>query len=433
MQFGGSIECTTSELDIFSLPPTQTQNEEGIWDTIQPHSNYNYSTIQFDIPGNSTTYINLQETEFLVTARLIKEDDTDIKSTDKIGPVNNFLHSLFQQLEIYMNNTCVENTNNTYAYRAYLEDSLNYSKEFKETFLQMQLYYQDESGKLDNIDLTNNINKGYIERRNRFLKGTAGKSIQMKGKLHSDVFNICKYLLDNVNITIKLSRSPYSFCLLGDSTDKFKVKIEQALIKIRRQNVSITTRLAHAMALEKATAKYPIKKVVMKPFSLPIKTTKTTIANIHNGIVPNKIVFGFVDTEAYAGSYKLNPFNFKHYDITSLILKISSRAIPHSSGLSFDFENKNYVEGYNTFFQGIREAPNAINYNDYGQGYTLFSYDLTPDQNSDHFNLLKDGSIEIDVTFSKAPDQSVTLIVYLEFDNILEIDSKRNVFFDYKL
>lgn len=427
MQFGNSHECTKSELDIFTVPPTQTQIDDGIWDTIQPHSNYQYNTIQFDIPGNSSSYLNLSETELYITARILKSDGSDIIDTDEVGPTPNFLHTLFQQAEVYLNNTTVENTNNTYAYRAYFEDLLNYSKETKDTLLEMQLFYQDEAGKLESK------NTGYVKRRNRLFNDKKGIAVQMKGKLHSDIFYIDKYLLNNVNITIKLSRNPIAFCLMGKSTE-FKVKIEEALLKVRRQNISITTMLAHSMSLEKATAKYPVKRVVIKPFTVPIQTTKTTIANIHNGIVPKRIVFGFVDTDAYAGTIEKNPFNFKHYNLTNLTLKVASRAIPYSSGLYFDFPNKRYAEAYNTLFQGIREAPNNIDYESYAEGFTIFAFDLTADLCSgDHFSLLKDGSIDIDVTFKDAPNTSVTLLVYMEFDNIIEIDKNRNVFFDYKL
>ena len=49
--------------------------------------------------------------------------------------INNILHSLFQQVQISLNNAPVENTNRNYAYRAYLENLLCYNKESKETLI----------------------------------------------------------------------------------------------------------------------------------------------------------------------------------------------------------------------------------------------------------------------------------------------------------
>ena len=64
MRINNSEECAKSELDLFSVPPTQTVVEEGVWDTIQPHSNFSTnSVIKFDIPGTNIHYIDLSQTE----------------------------------------------------------------------------------------------------------------------------------------------------------------------------------------------------------------------------------------------------------------------------------------------------------------------------------------------------------------------------------
>ena len=50
MQIKDSMECAKSELDLFSVPPTNIAIEEGHWDNIQPHPNFDQSpVIRFDI------------------------------------------------------------------------------------------------------------------------------------------------------------------------------------------------------------------------------------------------------------------------------------------------------------------------------------------------------------------------------------------------
>jgi hypothetical protein len=44
---------------------------------------------------------------------------TPLADTVKIGPVNNFFHSIFQQVQVKFGGTPVENSNSTYAYKAY--------------------------------------------------------------------------------------------------------------------------------------------------------------------------------------------------------------------------------------------------------------------------------------------------------------------------
>ena len=97
MKINQSSECTKSELDLFYVPPTQTAIEEGYFDDIQPHSSFNSSdVIRFDIPGDSAHFLNLAQTQLHKIGRIIeKNTQTGITKDILIGPVNNFIHSLF--------------------------------------------------------------------------------------------------------------------------------------------------------------------------------------------------------------------------------------------------------------------------------------------------------------------------------------------------
>ena len=48
-----------------------------------------------------------------------------------IAPVNNFKDSLFSQAEVYFNGQNVSGSNNTYAYRAFIETLTNYGADSK--------------------------------------------------------------------------------------------------------------------------------------------------------------------------------------------------------------------------------------------------------------------------------------------------------------
>ena len=62
----------------------------------------------------------------------------------------------------------------------------------------------------------------------------------------------------------------------------------------------------------------------------------------------------------------------------------------------------------------------------------LFGWDLTPNLGEDdHFNLIKRGSLRLFLKFGEPLPQTVIVIVYAEFQNVLENDRNRNVFYDY--
>ena len=108
--------------------------------------------------------------------------------------------------------------------------------------------------------------------------------------------------------------------------------------------------------------------------------------------------------------------------------------MPYSSGLKFDYDQNLYLEGYSSLYQNIREAGNLISYDDYPNGNALYAFDLTPDLcSAEHFSILKDGSLDLDLSFKEILKISITAIIYMEFDNIIEITKSRQVLFDYRV
>ena len=68
--------------------------------------------------------------------------------------VNNFLHSLFKQVDVFLKEKQVTQAAGTYAYHAYLEILLNYGPSAKDSQLTAALYYKDTAGKMDIADPT---------------------------------------------------------------------------------------------------------------------------------------------------------------------------------------------------------------------------------------------------------------------------------------
>ena len=74
-------------------------------------------------------------------------------------------------------------------------------------------------------------------------------------------------MLNEVGVKIKLIRSKDTFCLMGHAN--YKVKITHASLFVRKVKVMPSVFLAHAKAMERGTAKYPIRRVVCESFTIP--------------------------------------------------------------------------------------------------------------------------------------------------------------------
>lgn len=428
-----SCECLKEELSLFTIPPTQTTIESSQWVNYKPISSLSDdSPIEFVVPGSGEEYIDLAHTMLHLRVKIKNTSGEELtEGKFKVGPVNNFLHSMFNQVEVSFNQKLVTPANNAYAYRAYIETLLNYGAGAKNSHLSNCLWYDDTPGLMDEIS---DSNLGFKTRSSLTEKE---KCVDLQGHLHTDIFNQEKYLLNGIELRVKLIRSRDSFCLMETGSNAHTVNIMEATLLIRRAKINPGILIAHTKALSKATAKYPLTRVEVKTVTMRGGVLGETLDNIILGQLPKRIIIGFVDNKAFNGDKKYNPFNFKHYNINFFSLYIDGTQIP-SKPLQPNFKENLYADAYHTLYSGtgihFSNQGNNISRESYAQGSCLFAFDLTPDlsaNSTSHWNLVKHGSMRIEVRFAEPLVSTVNCILYAEYDNVLEIDSSRQVIVDF--
>ena len=125
-----SSECTKLELDLFTIPATQTSIHKGQWIEYHPLSNItDTGPIEFNVSGTGEEYLDLARTQLYVKAKITKANGTALDADTQVGPVNLFLHSLFSQVDVSLNERLISASTNTYPYRAMIESLLNYGEE----------------------------------------------------------------------------------------------------------------------------------------------------------------------------------------------------------------------------------------------------------------------------------------------------------------
>ena len=99
-----SIECTKTELDLFTVPTTQTSITKGQWIEYHPLSNITDSgPIEFNISGSGEEYLDLARTQLYVRVKITKPNGAVLDPNAQVGPVNLSLHSLFSQVDASLN------------------------------------------------------------------------------------------------------------------------------------------------------------------------------------------------------------------------------------------------------------------------------------------------------------------------------------------
>lgn len=424
-----SEESMKSELDLFGLPVTQTNLERGDWIPYKPIAALNDSApLEFVIPGRGSEYIDISQTLLSIQAKITSDTGLKVADDVAVGPVNNWLHSMFQQVDIFLNGKLVSPPTHTYSYRSYIETVLNYDVAAKMSHLTSRLWYKDTAGKMD--DLKDNLG---LKKRMSFTDG--GKTVDLVGNIHADMFSQGRFLLNGVEMRIKLVRSKDAFHLMSDK-NTVKSSIIDATLYVRKVQVNPSILIAHNRTLEKINAKYPITRVEIKTVTIPAGLQSKTLDNLFMGQLPKRIILGLVTNTAFNGDFGKNPFNFQHFGLNFASMYVDGQQVP-AKPLQPDFDNKQYIMAYHTLYSGtgihFKDEGNNISREEYPDGYFLLAFDLTPDlsASSDHWCLQRNGSLRVDIRFNTSLTETIDCILYAEFDNLLEIDRNRNVIVDY--
>ena len=276
-------------------------------------------------------------------------------------------------------------------------------------------------------------NTGLIERQRHIAES---RIVEMIGRLHVDLFLQDRFLLNGVSVKIRLVRSKDAFSLMaGGQNPDYNVQIVDAVLFARRAVLSPTVQMAHIKALEKGAAKYPIRPVDCKVYSIPQGAMSHTHENLFRGTLPKRLILWCIDNNAYNGVYSKNPFNAKNNAINFLAVYVDGRQVP-AKPLQPTFETGSCIRSYVNLFSATgkqaQDEGNDLSRDDFGQGYTLFGFDLTSDGcDGGCFHLTRKGNLRIEMHFATALEHTVNIVAYGEFEAVLEIDKGRNIIYNY--
>lgn len=318
-----------------------------------------------------------------------------------------------------------------YHYKSYFEDLFNFNSTAKESHQTASLWVQDTPGQHDD-----GTNPALL----KIFKSTKGSALfDVAGKLHCDLFNISKYLLNEVNMRFLFVRNKPEVYLMKSAnvTSGGKFKVEDATLWIRKIKVSPSILLAHANSLSHHTAKYAYKRVEMQNHTLPQGSQKHTIENMYLGRIPTRIIVAFVTHAAFSGHYEKSPFNFQHFGLNYLsVFKNGEQVNCRPYTPSFGDKNPCYAIPYlQSFFNTgnlLQDDGYCVSMNDWQKGFAVYPFDLTPElsANENHWCLQEQGNIRLEVGFSEALKEPITAVVYAEFRDLMQVDKNRECILD---
>ena len=448
-----SSECSISPLEWFCIPPTQTAVEKTHNVDYQPLTAIRPNApIEFYIPASTEEYLDLKNSRLHVTCRIIKKDGSLCEADSVVAPINDLFNSLWSNMELFLNDRLISHSNNIHGYTSIISHLIHDSDESLISQRATRLIFKDTAGSLNSVSAKSsnqgNVINGFNIAKDGTLVNDAGnqglhqrylhtrlsQEVMLSGGLRIDLFEQNRYLPNGISMKLRLNRQRDEFVLMS-ATDDFKVEIMEAFLSIRKVKVSPGIALGHADALMQSPAKFPITRKECKVLAIPSGFQSFMKDNIFLGQLPKRLVIGMVQNTAFAGAVTTNPYSFDHFSVNFIQLYTDGEPV-HSKPLKLNIGEGKYLGAFEALSKSFDkldgEKSTIIKREDWPRGYSLFSFDLTPDyDDDDRFPLIRHGNLRLEMNFASVLAHTINIIVYAEFDNIIEISNNRNIQFDY--
>ncbi len=456
-----SQEAHSDRLALFYLPETDVGIESLQFLEYRPSAQtYDGSSIEFSVYNSTSSYLDLKNIRLYIKCQLLlgngdkipdpiitkttkkvpkkggTEGETeDVPITDitypnetRVSVSNLFGASLFRQVDVKLNQQIIgAHIGTNYPYKSYFDVIMGNLEQTKKNELTNMFYRKEYSHNMDILDPYSDP-RSQIYHRQQYVESS--KIFDMECLLFSDMFQIDRYLLNNVDLSVKLYKNEPNFCLVSsnDKNPSYKVKIIDSYLRVPLVKPSASLLIAQSQILNDHPAIYPYMGSVIKSYSVSRGERAVVKSDLFNGDVPSELIIGMVSTESYMGNYNTNPFLFKSFNCNYLAFQLDGQNLPFSPlNPNFDSDDvagSNIASTFSTLFLGD-DKPN-ISRNEFLEGYSIFKLEITKSRKGT-LTPQKRGFTKLEIHFEKELPEPITILVYGKFQSMIKIDKARNI------
>ena len=425
------MECANTALCIFDKEPIQTDIKNCFDVNYYPLSNLgDYNPIEFHIPGSVEEYIDCDHIFIEVTVKITEKGGAAIVTgTDKAGFINLVIGSLFADVSLTISDTQVEGGQCMYSYASYMSTLMQFTPQAQKSHMAVLGWKKDEANKMEDAG-----NAGFVTRMNWTLNS---KDATFIGPVYLDFFRQSRYLISQTDMRLKFTLNKPEFAIMGLGTGSdYQFAISKAVLRVRRVTVNPSVINGHAVGLNKHNAIYPVLHTDVTNFTIPKGQSNFTKDNLFPLQAPKMLMIAMVENDSFNGSYTKNPYNFQHFNLSRLGLFANGIAIP-GRPVTPNFKAGSYAESYVDMMDAYHyfntDDTNGITYEEFGGGYTIYAFDLTPDKSltDSRKHTVSLNNLRLELKFADALPKTINVILHSTFDSHIEITKLRDVICAY--
>ena len=238
------------------------------------------------------------------------DDEEEKQELARVTYVNNIMHSIFSNVEVYINNQHIYNSNGLYAHKSYISNNFKAAiSEYKAVLHCEGFDYEQEPE-----DISNPLPDPFVTRRMKLPSRPAG--FMLYGKLEIDVFSASELLYPNMKTRLRLIRARPNFYMISDNPNVSHGIVDCSLYTPRiALNDDYHKKRMDMLAY--ASVEYNYLETLAKTFIKPARQNQFIPENISNNASIRRVAIAMNTNSAFTGSFTENPFWFQQVDQTN--------------------------------------------------------------------------------------------------------------------
>lgn len=405
--------------------PTQVGYLSSRIEHFAPRSNFQSSGgfIKVEIEGGANEFIDTPATRVWFSFSLIKQDGSALAPDAEAGkalPINGIVSSLFKNVSVRLNNVPISHEDSFYAHRANIENRFFTPIEEQRGALVDGFFFAHDDI-YENFTKVTGDHSETLGKRYAHLNGSE-KSVQVCGKIYSPLFDQAKPLPPGCTLELSFERHNSAFCCMNKPVT-IRLNDFSVAVKFNRTDQDVVNEVVRLT--QNDPLKYQLRKTRIIPFPKGANLRDLSIYNLFNvkEKLPRKIFLAIIKQAAEQGSLAHDPFNYEHFDTTSIKLVIGGTTRPYEDLNTPLRQLKALRDATDSYLNG---ADNGIErWNHREKGNFVVGWDLSPTGEGplESFTLDATENCHIHINCSAASTEPLTLLVYCENDAELLLDA----------
>ena len=346
------------------------------------------------------------------------DDSDEEEEAARVTYVNNILHSIFSNFEVYINNQQIYNSNGLYAHKSYNSNNFKAATSEYKGVLHCEGYDYEQ----DPEDTANPLPDPFFTRRMKLLSRPDG--FMLYGKfLGIDFFSTSELLYPNMKIRLRLIRARPNFYMISDNPNG-SLGIVDCSLYTRRIALEYDYHKKRMDMLAYAPVEYNYLETLAKTFIIPARQNQFIQENIFNSAPIRRIAIAMNTNSAFTVFFTENPFWYQQFDLRQIRILRGGQPI-------VDFDTADNCRLYVTTMKAMNfqdDIP-SIPIDDFEDHYVLV-FDLNSMQDATencHYLELVGEPLRLELNFTNPLENITELIVLGERMSSVAVEKFRVV------